>query len=192
MGGKSGLSLFETLVSLALLSFLAVGLSASLGLGVRTLDRVRASANLSQELALRAQLRNWLATATPPQRLTRIETRLVGQPGRLEFVTFAPTGFSPEAAALSVIVEIEAGLISMTLEALDDGGTPIENSRRALASGVVNGQISYYDATAIPPSWRSEWGEANRIPSLVRIEADNGSEPEWTEFTVRLQYADGS
>ncbi|MEP6016984.1 MAG: hypothetical protein ABJ251_00675 [Paracoccaceae bacterium] len=191
MGSKSGLSLFETLVSLALLSFLAVGLSASLGLGVRTLDRVKANTNFSQELALRGQLRNWLATAVPPQRLTRIETTLGGQPDRLEFVTFAPTGFNPQAAALSVIIEIEADLISMTLEALDDEGSPTESSQSILATGVVNGQISYFDAAADPPSWRSDWTEETRIPSLVRIEADNGSEPEWTEFTVRLQYAHG-
>lgn len=189
MGLKSGLSLLETLVSLVLMSILAVGLSASLGLSIRTFDRVSENATLTEELALRAQLRNWLGTAAPPQRLTRIETGFVGRSNRLQFVTFASSGFSTNAAALSVTLELNQDMLLMTVETIDDTGAAMASYRRRLAQNLANPSITYFDSASKPPNWVPEWTDANRLPELVRISADVGSVPEWTEFTVRLQYA---
>ncbi|MHA6268372.1 PulJ/GspJ family protein [Aliiroseovarius sp. CAU 1755] len=186
--GRAGLSLLEMLVSLALMAVIAAGLSASLLLGVRSYDRIGEAAKLQPELARRAQLRRWISTTISPDRLSNISLEFEASPSSLRFVTFASTPFAPDAAALRVTVTL-GGEITMLAEALDDVGHVIEVFDGVLARDIENARLSYFDATADPPLWRDSWSDVARLPALIRITADQGSNPEWPEMTVRLQQA---
>jgi type II secretory pathway pseudopilin PulG len=56
MNSRAGLSLFELLLALALLAFVAAGLAAAFGLGVRLNDRTAALSDDASEIALRLRL----------------------------------------------------------------------------------------------------------------------------------------
>ncbi|SMR83570.1 prepilin-type N-terminal cleavage/methylation domain-containing protein [Aliiroseovarius halocynthiae] len=184
---KAGLSLLEMLVSLALLTVIAVGLATSLNLGARAFSRVEAVAKQQPELALRIRLREWLSSATPPDRLTNVPITFQGTPTTLSFVSFAPTPFAPDLAALRVTVRL-GETIQLIAEAPNGDGSQNEPTGGTLAQNVTNARLAYFDALSAPPQWVENWAHTNRLPALVRITADPDSQPAWPEMTVRLQH----
>jgi len=185
---KAGLSLLEMLVALALMAVIGAGLAVSLNLGVQAFDRVGRTAQLQPELALRARLRVWLASAASPDRLSNISLNFEGTAQRLSFVTFAPTPFAPDAAATRITVML-GDQISLRADTLRDDGEMIERFEGTLAGDAKNAILSYYDTSTDPPGWFSDWPNHASLPVLVRITVDEGSTPEWPEMTVRLQHA---
>jgi len=186
MTSRSGLSLFELLVALALLALIATGLAGALGMAVNVWDR---SANLvasAEEVALRSRLRIWLRNATPPTRLTPFPAKFIGSPDGLSFVTLSDTPFSPEAAALRVTVTASGRSLSLTAQSIDDEGATISNIEGILAED-ISPRFSYYAPDTDPPDWQDTWENTAHLPALVRIEAPEGSVPEWPDFVVRLR-----
>ena len=99
---QTGLSLFELLIALALLAFIAMALASSFSLGGRLFVKSAQIAALSDELALRSRLRGWLGAATPPSLLTGFALKFEGKSDQLTFVTLTPTPFAPDAAGMAI------------------------------------------------------------------------------------------
>ena len=184
MNARSGLSLFELLVALALLALITAGLAGALGMAVRVWDRAAGLYALSEEIALRGRLRSWLEQATPPTRLTPFPAGLTGSADGLSFVTLAETPFAPDAAALRVTVSREGDRLTLLAETLDDEGTTLSRIEGPLARGIAP-RFAYYDDMAQPPAWRDSWENTDTLPALVRITAEEGSTPDWPDFVVR-------
>lgn len=182
---RSGMSLLELLLALALLAVIAGGLAGALGLGLRLHDRSLALPKTSDAIALRIRLRSLLAAAVPPSQLAGFPVGLDGRPDGFAFTTFAATGAFPEAAALRVEVRADAGSLRLGIAAMDDAGAALSTDDRLLAEELSGLSFGYFDARSDPPAWRHDWTDESRLPDLVRIEADPGGEPDWPEFTVR-------
>lgn len=183
---QTGLSLFELLIALALLAFIAMALASSFSLGGRLFVKSTQIAALSDGLALRSRLRGWLGAATPPSLLTGFALKFEGQSDGLSFVTLSPTPFAPDAAGLAISVTAAGNTLSLTAVAFDDDGDEISSYSGMLTEGATQVTFSYYLAEGEGSGWQSSWTDTARLPSLVRIEVGEGSEPSWPEFTVRL------
>ena len=182
---RSGLSLFELLIALALLAFIAVALASSFNLGSRLFVKSTQIAALSDEYALRSRLRSWLSSATPPSLLAGFTLNFKGQNDSLTFVTLTPTPFAPDAAGLSVSVISTDNTLTLTATAFDDDGKELTQYSGTLANNTTDVRFSYYLATGENAGWKNEWIETARLPDLVRIEVGKGSQPDWPEFTVK-------
>lgn len=186
---RSGMTLLEVLVSLALVAVIAVGIASSTNLGVQVLDRTDRLDQTNPQIALRTRLRHWLSTATPPSVLASFDTRLTGDATSMTFTTLSPTRFAEESAALQVNVFVAGNDLRLLLTSVDDAGMPIATYERVLAEDLANLSISYYTDDPEGYGWRGTWDDPNKLPVLVRIVADEASTPEWPEFTVRLTLA---
>jgi len=184
---RSGLSILELLVSLALLALIAGGLASSLTLGLRLFERSDTLAETSDTLAVRARLRVYLSQATPPSRLMPIPIAFTGSETEFEFTALNATPFAPEAAALRIRVGRAGNSLEARFITLDHDGNSLNTWLQDLAE--LNGglAISYYSANDPDAGWQGTWTNSARLPDLVRIEMDKGSIPEWPEFTVRLR-----
>ena len=183
-GSRSGLSLFELLIAMALLALIAAGLTGSIGLGIRLNDRTEDVAALHEPLAARRILRQLLQSALPPSRITPFDNRFDGGPQSLSFTTLGGKSLAPDAAALRVSVRLEGQALLLVIEAVDDLGglSPVvDTSLVSAANGV---EILFLDRAADPPAWTDRWEDEDRLPSLVSIRAEPGSQPDWPEFTV--------
>ncbi|WP_037317595.1 prepilin-type N-terminal cleavage/methylation domain-containing protein [Ruegeria halocynthiae] len=184
MNARSGLSLFELLIALALLALIAVGLSGSLSFAVSVYDRARLDPKQSAQVALKARLRSWLSNANSPSGITPYPIEFVGEANRLEFTTTHTKGFAPEAAALRVLVENDADNLMMTIAEMDDDGTVLTIHSATVAEG-INPVFSYFEAHPDDPAWGGTWSDVARLPTLVRIESANGDAVNWNTFVAR-------
>ncbi|MGC1495033.1 MAG: prepilin-type N-terminal cleavage/methylation domain-containing protein [Sulfitobacter sp.] len=185
MTPRSGLSLFELLVALALLALIATGLVGALGLAVNVWERSAAISASTEEIALRSRLRIWLRQATPTSRLAPFPVRFAGQTDGFTFVTLSETPFAPEAAALRIGVTASGNTLTLTAQAIDDDGSGLSQIDGILAENITP-RFSYYSKTANPPVWQETWDDTAQLPDLVRIQAPEGSTPEWPDFVVKL------
>ena len=183
---QTGLSLFELLIALALLAFIAMALASSFSLGGRLFVKSTQIAALSDELALRSRLRGWLGAATPPSLLTGFALKFEGQSDGLNFVTLTPTPLAPDAAGLAISVTAADNTLSLNAIAFDDDGVEISSYSGILANNATQVTFSYYLTDGETIGWQNSWTDTARLPDLVRIEVSEGSEPSWPEFTVSL------
>ena len=186
---QTGLSLFELLIALALLAFIAMALASSFSLGGRLFVKSAQIAALSDELALRSRLRGWLGAATPPSLLTGFALKFEGKSDQLTFVTLTPTPFAPDAAGMAITVTAAGNTLSLTAVAFDDDGKELSRYSGVLADDATQVTFSYYLAEGEDSGWQNTWSDTARLPDLVRIEMSEGSEPSWPEFTVSLLMA---
>ncbi|WP_421700982.1 type II secretion system protein GspJ [Aliiroseovarius sp.] len=187
---RAGLSLFELLLSLALLALIAAALSGSLSLGLRLYERADQNAPELDALTLRLQLRHWLDRAAPPHLLTPFPAGFNGGPEQLTFTTLAETPFAPKAAALRVGITLQDDTLRLTATALDHEGKEIDSWTRDLATGAMGLRIHYYQPGEPTGQWLDTWPPGTALPALVRIELDPGSTPDWPELTQRPRYAE--
>ena len=142
---RAGLSVLELLVALALLALIAGGLAGGMGLGLRLFERARALEALAPELALRTQLRAWLAAALPPDRIEGMPTPFEGRPDGMGFHTARPTPFAPEAALLRVEVRVEDDALVLEAVALGADGGKVARYPGRLADGVDGMGFAYHE-----------------------------------------------
>ena len=186
MSNKSGFTLLELLVALALLGVIGAGLASAMRLGTETYSRARTLDTENVHAASRAQLRRLIAEATPPNLLTPFPKEFRGTQDELTFVTLAPLGFARDAAGLRVSVSHEDAVLIATLEPFDDDGTVLRQYRSEIAREVSTASFSYYS----DGEWQNEWSDTAILPRLVRITVNDGSAPFWPEFTVEPIYRD--
>ncbi|MCU0826014.1 MAG: prepilin-type N-terminal cleavage/methylation domain-containing protein [Tabrizicola sp.] len=184
LNARSGLSLLELLLALALLAVIAGGLVGTVGLGIRLNDRTSALAERQDPLAARRLLRDLLQSALPPDRITPFDPTFQGDAVGFTFVTLAGRSLAPDAAAIRVAVTVQGADLVMTVEMIPDEGESRIVLTTLLASGAESVDISYFDRRSDPPGWIASWEDDTRLPDLVRVEIPAGSQPDWPEFTV--------
>lgn len=184
MNKRSGLSLFELLISLALLAIIGIGLAASLKLSINLWKRSTINENSNETVFLRTHLRIWLQNAIPPNRLTSFESSFIGSPSEFTFTTFSHTPFAPDAAAIQITVIAGDKKLSINVKALGDNGQSVEFYRGILSEN-IDARIEYFSAFTSPPGWQDSWHDDSVLPRLVKISAPAGSSPEWPEFIVK-------
>lgn len=183
-GSKAGMTLLELLIALALLALITGGLASSLSLSLRLYDRAQALDEVSDEIALRGNLRRWLMSALPPSRLTHIPGEFEGDADSLSFLTLADTPFAPMTALLQISVAAEADQLIMALNHLDDTGVVIQTERRVLLEDWNGGTFQYFD-DGDEPGWRNQWLDQPSLPRLIKIAAEPFSTSNWPDFVVR-------
>lgn len=184
MNARSGLSLFELLIALALLALIAVGLAGAVSFAVSVYDRARLDPEHHEQIALKTRLRSWLSNASPPSGITPYPVEFVGEARRVEFTTTHSKEFASEAAALRVLVENDAGNLVVIASEMSDDGDILAVHTATLATG-IDPMFSYFDAQSENPAWGAEWANAARLPDLVRIESTKGDPSNWHTLIVR-------
>ena len=180
---KSGLSLVELLVALALMALLAAGLAGAFGIGVRVFDRAQQLDRSWPEIAARRQLRNYLMQAMPSNRQTVFPSQFTGTARRFEFVTLADAPYAPDSAALRVSVIHESGLLTLSVTALDDDGAAQRTWSQTLSENLNDVTIRYMSSSETGPTWRTDWQAQQALPLLIDITAEGG-DPEWVRFAA--------
>jgi prepilin-type N-terminal cleavage/methylation domain-containing protein len=181
---RSGLSLFELLIAMALLALIAAGLTGTIGLGIRLNDRTEELAAIHEPVAARRLLRQLLQSALPPNRIIPFENRFEGDAQGLTFTTLGGRSLAPDAAALRVSVRVEDQTLSLLVEAVDDRGGLSSVLATTLAEAAKGTEILFFDRATDPPTWTNRWEEGERLPTLISIRVEPGSQPDWPEFTV--------
>ncbi|WP_284165980.1 hypothetical protein [Frigidibacter sp. SD6-1] len=176
--------MFELLIALSLLAFIAAALSSTLGLGIRLYKRTDTHDQTASALAARIRLRTMIGAALPPSRLTPFTTEFLGNSNGFSFTTLSARGAAPDAAAFRVAVSVLDKELQLQVAALGDDGHQAPYSTLTLVIDPDQVMFSYLDGAADPPDWRAFWSEPDRLPDLVRIEIAPGSIPAWPEFTA--------
>jgi hypothetical protein len=190
VNARSGLSLLELLLALALLAAIAGGLVGTVGLGIRLNDRTSALAEEHDPLAARRLLRALLQSALPPDRITPFDPGFRGDADGFSFVTLSSRSLAPDAAAIRIAVTVQGSDLVMEVETIPDQGQGRTVLTGLLATGAESVTISYFDQHADPPGWSASWESDARLPDLVRVEIPIGSQPDWPEFTVSTALRD--
>jgi len=205
-----GYSLVELLVSLALLSMIAVLLAGSLSFGVRVIDRLEgesetASQTGAQLLALRRILGGAEQTRlTPESDLfdVNLGATFDGTPVQLRFMRIAD-GAGGDARLYLFLLATESDLDGPALtlrQCLPDPqrrlaclGQPVERLRVALQGPL---QLSYFGARgadssfdAFDGSWRTDWRGGTRLPQAVRLRIPHADPSAPQEITVAIRAA---
>lgn len=183
MTPRSGLSVLELLIALAVLALIAVGLSGAMGLGIQVWDRSRALQDTETPVILRQRLRGWIEQASPPSRLTSFATAFKGGPDTLSFVTFAETPFAPDAAALRVQVGQTDGQIVLSYQELEDDGVVLARHSFPMVQADEM-RVGYYDADDAERGWQTDWTATHKLPDLIRIEAGPQPRTDWPVLII--------
>ncbi len=186
---NAGLTLMELLISLALMAFIALGITSSLGMALRVYDHSEELAPQSDPVVYRLHLRHWLANATPPSLLTPFPARFEGSADRLQFITLAETPSFPQAAALRVELAVNEDKLALAFTTLTDDGSDIEVLEKVLVEGVTNARISYLGDDPTNMEWLTEWRSDTALPRAVKITVDPGSRPDWPDLITRIVFA---
>ncbi|WP_120634200.1 prepilin-type N-terminal cleavage/methylation domain-containing protein [Ruegeria sp. EL01] len=184
MNARSGLSLFELLIALALLALIAVGLSGSLNFAVLVYSRAHIDPEIATHAAMKARVRSWLISAAPPSSITAYPTEFAGEPTRLEFTTTHTKGFAKDAAALRVSLESVSSALILTVSEIDDGGATVTTHNVTAANG-MDLVFSYYDTQTEQQTWNDSWNDPSRLPDLIKIDTQDERISDWHAFIVR-------
>ncbi|MBO9468009.1 hypothetical protein J7443_22450 [Tropicibacter sp. R15_0] len=185
---RAGLSLFELLLSLALLAAISAAIASSLGLSLRVYDRSQELDNTSTPITARLHLRSYLHKAAVPFLMLPFETGFSGQPEGFRFTSLATSGLAPDAAGLRVAVRLDGETLVMQVDQFSDLGAVMRSETRILAETVTDLRFAYYNTAASPPAWQNTWPTSDpNLPQAIRITAAPGSTPDWPDFVVRLR-----
>ncbi|WP_395541054.1 type II secretion system protein J [Neotabrizicola sp. sgz301269] len=166
---KAGITLFETLIALAIMSMLAILLTSGLGFGIRYLDRSTSlSAAVDQALARRA-LRDWLEHALLAPVPLDNRPLFIGSATELRFLAEATDlRFWPGAAVDVRLGQDSARLYTNGISA--DQSTEIE-VMVDLAAPDARLSFEYWGQRRSDQDarWGKDWPEGAGLPQLVRI-----------------------
>lgn len=182
-GRRTGLTLLELLIGLALLATILTALLAATRLGANLLDRTQSLDTEQSAIAARVRLRGWVQTAQPPNLITNIPISFEGTQDYFSFVTLSRASFATQAAAIRVSVAVETDGLGMIVQSLDDDGGVL-GEWPVLLDPSSAFTFSYWDAYSESPDWQSNWTVEERIPNLVKIEATSSDVTDWPTFTV--------
>lgn len=182
---KTGLTLMELLVALALVAVIAGALASSTRFGVQLLSRTSALQKNDPAIAMRLRLRQWLRSAVSPSRITTFPASFSGDATEMTFTTLAPAPFAKNSAALRITLVSELQELRLRVMEMDDTGNSLQQHDRLLADNVQDAQIRYFDAQT--GEWYTKWPNPEQLPMLVMVTVAPSSEPDWPDFVVKLE-----
>jgi len=187
----AGFTLVELLVSLSLLSMMAVLLGAAVVPGRHALQRMEARSDAEDGVvAAQDLLRDRIAHLMPVARQDRDNpvTEVVGAPDAFNFYAPGPQSDGPAELrryTLTVTPANDLVLVSASDLALD----PRPARREVLLRGVRALAVAYYGAAspASPPQWLDRWEAAPEPPRLVSIRVAFTADDHrvWPELLIR-------
>lgn len=185
-----GFSLLEVLSALALLSILLVGVLS----GIRTATHMVSAGtgsmeNLDEVRSVQRFLRNDLLQARAiPWKFDGKGVPIVfeGDDKRIQFVGPLPGYLDRQGPQLQTLALVSDGQRGLRLELSSDGMSPTGASHgvgfapEPLAEGIMRGRFRYYGRQSEkgPGEWSNQWHVAGRMPELVSVELERGSEGE--------------
>lgn len=205
---ERGFTLLELLVSLTLMALVAVVLSGGLRFGASVWRAGDAQADrLSEMQAIQGFLRRQLGRAEPLRESARFSKREIhfsGGSDAVRFIAILPAHLGiPGFHQLEFREERGDGgrrlMLDMRLfqPGRDEDAFTGEPRERILLDGIAAAEFAYFGTTEkdVPPSWRSQWHGADRLPSLVRLRVrfPEGDRRVWPELVVstRIETAAG-
>jgi general secretion pathway protein J len=196
---EHGFTLIELLVSLTLMALIAVVLSGGLRFGASVWRAGDAHADrLSEMQAIQGFARRQLSRAEPLRRSasrSRREIEFSGRSDAVRFIAILPAHLGTPGFHQIEFREARAGgsmrlMLEMRLYQSGEEGESLtgEARERILLDGIESAEFSYFGSTErnVPPSWRSQWDGADRLPSLVRLRVrfPEGDRRVWPELVV--------
>lgn len=197
--GEHGFTLLELLVSLTLMALVAVVLSGGLRFGASVWRAGDAQADrLSEMQAIQGFVRRHLGRAEPLRKsasFSRREIIFSGASDAVRFIAILPAHLGiPGFHQLEIREERGGGgrrlMLDMRLfqPGRDGDAFTGEPRERILLDGIATAEFAYFGTTErnVPPSWRSQWPDADRLPSLVRLRVrfPDGDRRVWPELVV--------
>ena len=188
IGANSGFSVVELLLSLALMSLIAIGLAGSLQMAGALLNR---SEEFSKEnvatVALRVRLRDWLHSAVPTNYQGSAPAVFYGDQENLVFTTLVDTRIGANASFSEVTIDYANGEMTLGVIGFDGDGNAVASYSGVLAESISEASISFWDQKAQPPGWTNVWPPSKTWrPQLVRITGTTVPATNWPEFVADL------
>ena len=195
--GRAGFTMVELLVSLAVLSLIALVMVSGLRFVVRAVASTDSRREGLEELTLGLSvLRGELERAEPlMQKVGQRELALFeGTPDRLRFVNVEPPYLAgPPYLAYEYAVTLDDGSYRIDLRrapfdpekpdlAVVEGAEP-----RALLRLAPKVQFTYFGKLreSDRPAWHEEWPSSSHLPSAIRLA--QGDDPGWPELVVPMR-----
>lgn len=194
---RSGFTLVELLVSMAVLSLVALIMASGLRFVMKAVASTDSRREGLEELTLGLSvLRNELERAEPLMVKVgnRYQVMFTGLPDRLRFANVEPPYLAgPPYLAYEYAVALDAGAYRVDLRRV-----PIDPNELDLAV-VANGeprtvlrltqpvQFTYWGSLRPrdAPAWHEEWPPGPRLPEAIRLAA--GEDPGWPDLVVPLR-----
>lgn len=187
MTGRSGFSLLELLVALALLSAITIGLTAALNLGSRFFVRSVEHDDAATVFLLRTHMRDWLAHAIPPSQIGPFDSSFVGAEDSVEFTTLATLDGLVNASVLRVRIFKDDGRLFVKINVIGPDGASTGTITRRISETPFDPSFSYFGGLTEEPTWKAQWQSDFKLPDLVSISSGSGQIDSWPEFTVRTR-----
>ena len=188
---EAGFTLVELLVSLALLSMMALLIGAAVVPGRHAFLRIEAkSDDADAVVAAQNLLRDRVAHLLPVARQTRDAqlTEVVGAPGTFNFYAPGPQSDGPAELRRYTLMVTSANDLVL-LSASDLALDPQPSRREVLLRGVRALAVAYYGAPspASAPRWLDRWDAAPAPPQLVSIRLAFAANDHrvWPELLIR-------
>ncbi len=189
---RSGFTLVELLVALALAGLVSLLLAQGLDLTTRGFAKLSRQADtLDRRRGVDAVLRHALgdAAAIP---VFAGKPGFIGEPNRLRFLTLAEEG---GAGLYRIDIDFEARRPDRPLVLSRRLADPRNVSHRAqsvLAQDLRGVRLAYFGAPSPgdEPGWQAHWEGLQRLPKLVRVTIDCGCLTPRPPLIVRLWNAD--
>lgn len=180
---KSGSSLLEMLVALMLLSLIGVGLAGAFSHGLQLLRHDKKTGILPP-LALRAQMRDLISTASDSTFISRYNSAFIGEPDSFSFTTSDGLDFAHDYLALHVEVFFHNDTLRLLLEGIDGEGHAFPFEEYSI-EGLPSLEFRYFSNG----EWGDSWENEDQLPSLVSISPARGASLVWPDFTVHLIFS---
>ena len=176
---SAGLTLFETLIALAIMAMLAAILSSGLNFGIRSLDRSQRISDETAHALARRSFRDWLehALIVPPP--NGDQTVLSGTSTDLEFLADIAASDPRFDKQQPVLVSAGQSNAVFSAKSLPEGSSNSPVIQFVLAPEGTKLTFAYWGHSQPnqPPGWSTEWSGGFSLPGLVKITFEESALP---------------
>ena len=190
LNGNAGFTLVELLVSLALLSLMAIYALHAFGT-LRIMNRVESELNAQMEVdAVARLLRKELADARAAFQQTgnqQAKLYFVGRPSFLAYVTSSNGERETGGLYLVTLSLDETGSLTAKRQLL--GATPNTHIDQVMLLRGVSSLNFQYAGAANPKEWKQDWQVEDQLPAAVNvmIAFPKADKRQWADLIIRLQ-----
>ena len=185
---RTGMTLVELLIAIALTGIILVIIFTALRTGADSWDAVESRTAVSHRMRLvHGLLRRQLAEVRPVSGRRRQAPALSGDDRRLSYRAPLTVHGAPGGFYRMQLSRRKQQLVLDWRQDVEHGG---ERGSVVLATGVESLSLDYYGARKRdrPPRWQPRWSEKQRLPQLVRLRLRVDGQA-WPPLVARLQLA---